>query len=401
MKTLDTLSFGFRALSANRTRSTLMLLAMSMGVAAVIVLTSLGEGARRYVVGQFSSLGTDLLIMMPGRAETTGALPPLLGETPRDLTLDDSLALYREKSIQFVAPIIAGSAPVSYRQLERELTIVGTTSEYLHVRKLSMRQGKFLTAGDPDRATPECVLGDKAKQELFGQQSALGKWLRINDRRFRVIGVLKSAGAALGAGLNDAAIINVVSAQALFNSESMFRVLVQAKNRDVISVAQQAMIEIIRERHDGEDDVTVIQQDALLATFDKIFTALNFAVAGIAAISLAVAGVLIMNVMLIAVSQRTHEIGLLKAIGAHRHQIIWLFLLEAALLASAGATFGMIFAYLASQVLTQVMPNFPISIPLWSPLVAAATAVLTGLVFGLLPARNAARLDPVTALVKR
>lgn len=401
MRFIDSTSFCFHALSAHRSRTSLMLLAMSIGVASVVVLTSLGEGARLYVVSQFASLGSDMLIVVPGRAETTGAMPPLLGEIPRDLTLDDSLALYRERSIEYVAPLLAGTAPVSNKQLERELTVIGSTPEYFKVRKLTMLQGKFLPPGDPKRARQVCVLGEKAKNELFGSGRAIGKWVRINDRRFRVIGVLKSAGAALGAGLNDAVVIPVAAAQALFNSNSMFRVLVQAKNRQSIARAQSAMIKILRERHDGEDDVTVIQQDAMLATFDRIFSALTFTVAGIAAISLGVAGVLIMNVMLIAISQRTHEIGLLKAIGAHRRQIIQLFLLEAALLAIFGAIIGLLIAYLMSSIIAQMMPSFPVTIPTWSPIVAVVTAIATGLVFGIMPARNAAALNPVIALGKR
>lgn len=401
MRISDSVSFSFHALAAHRSRTSLMLLAMSIGVASVIVLTTLGESARLYVVGQFASLGSDMLIVMPGRAETTGAMPPMLGEIPRDLTLEDSLALYRDRSIEYVAPMLVGSAPVSNKQLERELMVIGSTPEFFKVRKLTMLRGKFLPVGDPNRASQICVLGEKAKTELFGTNRAVGQWVRINDRRFRVIGVLKSAGAALGAGLNDVAIVPVAAAQALFDSESMFRVLVQAKNRESIPKAQSAMKKILRERHDGEDDVTIIQQDALLATFDRIFTALTLTVAGVAAISLGVAGVLIMNVMLIAISQRTHEIGLLKAVGANRHQIIRFFLVEAALLAGFGATLGLLVAYLAAYIIGQTLPSFPLSTPIWSPIVAVFTAIATGLIFGLLPARNAAELNPVTALGKR
>lgn len=401
MKPLDSLNFSVHALTAYRSRTLLMLLAMSIGVASVVLLTSLGEGARRYVVGEFASLGTDMLIIMPGRSETTGGLPPMLGETPQDLTLDDSQALYRSSAIQYVAPMVAGNAPVSFQQLERELMILGTTSEFMEVRQLEMSRGKFLPDGDPSRARAVCVLGEKAKQELFGNKKALGQWVRINDRRVRVIGVLKSSGAALSADLNDVAIIPVATAQALFDTESMFRVFVQAKSREAISRAEQAAINIIRERHNGEDDVTVIQQDALLSTFDRIFSALTFTVGGIAAISLGVAGILIMNVMLIAVSQRTREIGLLKAVGAHRQQITQFFLIEAALLATIGAVIGLVIAYLGTRVIAHHMPNFPINIPTWSPIAAVATAVITGVFFGLLPARQAARLDPVIALGKR
>lgn len=401
MRTVDSFFYSWGALIAYRSRTFLMLLAMSVGVASVVILTALGEGARQYIVGQFSSLGTHLLIVMPGRSETTGGLPPMLGETPRDLTLEDSLALYRSRLVDYVAPIIAGTAPVSHKQLEREVTILGSTAELLVVRKLALSRGQFLPEGDPTRALAVCILGEKVKQSLFGQQNPVGKWVRINDRRFRVIGVLKALGPSLGMDMKEVAIIPVAAAQSLFNSESMFRILVQAKSRETITQAKAAITNIIRERHDGEDDITVIQQDALLATFDRIFSALTFTVAGIAAISLGVAGVLIMNVMLIAISQRTHEIGILKALGAYRHSILQLFLVEAGLLAVSGAILGLILAYPVTRLLIYFLPEFPLSIPLWSPLTAVFIAIVTGLIFGWLPARRAANLDPVTALSKR
>jgi putative ABC transport system permease protein len=401
MRYADSFTFSSRALFAYRSRTLLMLLAMSIGVASVVILTSLGEGARNYIVGQFSSLGTHLLIVLPGRSETTGSLPPMLGETPRDLTLEDSLALYRSNAVHYVAPIIAGSAPVSYQQLEREVTILGSTAELYPVRKLAMSRGQFLPSGDPSRAAAVCVLGEKVKQALFGQHNAIGQWVRINDRRFRVIGVLKTQGPSLGADLKDVAIIPIAAAQSLFNTESMFRILVQAKSRELIPKAKQAITAIIRERHDNEEDITVIQQDALLKTFDRIFTALTFTVAGIAAISLGVAGVLIMNVMLIAISQRTHEIGILKALGAYQQDILQLFLIESGLLSISGAIIGLLIAYASTALIAYFLPEFPLEIPLWSPIAAVTIAMSTGLFFGFLPARRAAALDPVVALSKR
>jgi putative ABC transport system permease protein len=177
--------------------------------------------------------------------------------------------------------------------------------------------------------------------------------------------------------------------------------LVQARSRDAVARAKTAISDIIRERHDGEDDVTVITQDALLSTFDRIFVVLTLALAGIAAISLAVAGILIMNVMLIAVSQRTAEIGLLKALGAAGGQIARLFLSEAALLSLAGTLVGLLLAAASVTVAARFMPAFPITVPVWSPPAAAGIALFTGILFGVLPARRAARLDPVAALSRR
>ena len=379
----------------------MMLLAMSIGVASVVVLTALGEGARRYVVGEFASLGTHLLIMLPGRTETTGGAPPLFGETPRDLTLDDALALLRERSIRRIAPLTVGNAPVSFGSREREVTVIGATHDFFPIRHLAIGSGQALPAIDPQRGATVAVIGSGLRRELFGSQQVLGQWVRINDRRFRVIGVIGEGGESLGQNLDEMTVIPVASAQSLFDSPSLFRILIEARSKDDIARAKQAAREIIRQRHDGEDDVTIITQDALLSTFDKILRALTYTVGGIAAISLAVAGILIMNVMLVAVSQRVAEIGLMKALGASRGQVLRIFLVEAVMLATSGALTGLLIAAAGIGVLRHLFPAFPLSAPLWAPLAAVAVAVGAGLLFGVLPARRAARLDPVQALTGR
>jgi len=395
----DVSLFAWRALRGYPTRTILMLIAMAIGVAAVIMLTSLGEGARRYVTNEFASLGTNLVIVFPGRSETAGINPStMMGETPRDLTLDDALALTRNYAVRRIAPINVGSADVSWQSKKREVAIIGTTHEMLAIRHWELAQGKFLPATDLDRATPVCVIGSKTRAELFGPQQALGEWLRIGDRRFRVIGVMGSEGRSIGVDVEDTIMIPVASAQQLFNTPSLFRILVEAKSRDAIEPVKQFISDTLQKRHQGEKDVTVVTQDAVLATFDRILGALTYAVGGIAAISLIVAGILIMNVMLVAVSQRTAEIGLLKALGAAQRQIITLILTEAFLLSALGATVGLIIGQLGSLVIRQAFPIFPAYAPAWAIATAMLVAMITGLLFSILPARHAARLDPVLAL---
>ncbi|MBU0969345.1 MAG: ABC transporter permease [Proteobacteria bacterium] len=401
MKLENTLTFSIRALLGYPARTVLVLLAMAMGVASVMVLTSLGEGARRYINREFTSLGTNILVVLPGRSETTGGAPPLLAQTPRDLTLADALSLKKNAFVAKVAPIVIGSAPVSHRQKDREVTILGTTADMFDIRQLTMGQGAFLPPGDPSSGSGIAVIGYKIKKELFGTPSALGKWVRIQDWRFRVIGVLGKKGQSLGMDMGDLVIIPVASAQSLFNSEALFRIMVQAKNRNAIPAAKDAILRIIRERHDGEDDITVITQDAILSTFDRIFSALTFTIAGIAAVSLGVAGILIMNVMLISVSQRKSEIGLLKALGAGYSQILQVFLVEAAILSMTGALLGLVMAFMGTYVIARLFPYFPVHIPPWSAAASVLTAQITGLVFGVLPARRAAAMDPVSALSRR
>ena len=376
-----------------------MLLAMAIGVSSVLLLTAVGEGTRRYVNNQFMNLGSHLLIVMPGKLETTGGQPPILSATEVDLTIDDAIALTRSHSIRRVAPLALGSAPISYDQRERTVNVIGSTASLYEVRKLKMSAGRFLPGGDPTRGAAIAVIGDTLKTELFGSSTALGQRIRIDGQKFRVIGVLEAAGAAgVGMDLRDTAVIPVATAQSLFDSPSLFRVMVEADGHNAIPRAEKAIIDILRVRHNGEEDVTVITQDAMLATFNTILGSLTYAVGGIAAISLAVAGILIMNVMLVAVSQRKAEIGLLKAIGSPGSQILRLFLAEATMLALLGTFAGLVLGFSGVWGLAIALPDFPIGVPYWAPIAATGTSLATGMVFCLLPARRAARLDPVLAL---
>ncbi|MCK9284063.1 MAG: ABC transporter permease [Rhodocyclaceae bacterium] len=402
MRPSDFLDFAWQVVRGNRSRTLLILLAMGIGVAAVLMVTSLGEGARRYVLNQFSGLGANLVIVLPGRSETAGGIPGfLIGKTPRLLTTDDALALTRSHAVRRIAPLIVGAGDVHWNARSRETPILGTTAEFIVVRQMAMGQGQFLPEGDPHHSQPVCVIGAKVKRELFSGGTAVGEWLRIGDRRFRVIGVIAPQGQSLGFNTDEIVVVPLAAAQALFNTESLFRIMIEAKSRTLVPQAKADALEIIRLRHEGERDVTVITQDAVLSTFDRILGALTLAVAGIAAISLSVAGILIMNVMLISVTQRKREIGLLKALGATGRQVRLLFFTEAALLALAGGSAGLIVGKLGQLVVASIFPDIPFSIPWWALVAAPVTAVATAILFSVAPARKAAQLDPVLALSAR
>ena len=398
----DVIRFSAGSLRGFPSRTVLMLVAMAIGVCAVVILTSLGEGARRYVTGEFASLGTNLIIVIPGRSETAGINPTTkMGETPRDLTLDDARSLLRSYNVRRIAPINVGSAEVSWKGRSRDVVILGSSHELLGLRHWEIGQGRFLPQTDLDLATPVAVIGSKIRNELFGANRALGEWLRIGDRRFRVIGIMGSEGRSIGVDVQETVMIPVASAQQMFNTSSLFRILVEAKSRDAIEAVRAFVIDTLQQRHQGEKDVTVITQDAVLETFDRILGALTYAVGGIAAISLAVAGILIMNVMLVAVSQRTAEIGLLKALGASSGQILLLILTEAMMLSTLGAGAGLLLGQLGSLLVRQAFPVLPAYAPAWASAAALVVALVTGLLFSLVPARRAARLDPVLALSRR
>jgi putative ABC transport system permease protein len=402
MRLLDCNQIALGAILRYPLRTGMMLLATAMGVGAVVVLTSLGESARDYVSGQFQSLGTRLVIVLPGKTETAGAMPgAMTGSVERDLTLDDARAVLRSPNVAALAPIVVGSMPVTYGGLERDTTVMGTTREFMRIRGWEVAAGEFLPDIDFDRAPPVCVIGRTVKAELFNEQQAVGQWLRIGSRRCRVIGVLATTGTSMMMDSNEIVIMPVAYAQVLFDVSGLFRIIVQAPEGGDMDITKRDVSAIIKQRHYGEEDVTVITQDAVLATFDGIFDALTMALAGIASISLIVAGVLIMNVMLVAVSQRTREVGLLKALGATRRQIIALFLTEAVFLATFGGCAGLAVGYLGTYALGAAFPSFSFSPPLWAAAMALGVAIVCGIFFGILPARKAAGLDPIAALAGR
>ncbi len=402
MRFADLIDFCWQVVRGNLRRTLLILLAMGVGVAAVLIVTTLGEGARRYVLNQFSGLGSNLLIVLPGRSETAGGTPGfLVGKTPRDITIDDSLAILRSRYVRRIAPLIVGAGDVHWNARNRSAPVLGTTAEFVVVRDMAMGQGVFLPEGDPHHAQPVCVIGSKVKRELFQGKEAVGEWLRIGDRRFRIIGVFAAQGESLGFNTDEIVVVPIASAQALFNTESVFRILIEAKSRSQVLQAKQDVLDLMKARHEGERDITVVTQDAILGTFDRILSALTLAVGGIAAISLSVAGILIMNVMLISVSQRKREIGLIKALGASGRQVRLIFFTEAVLLALTGSIAGLIGGWIGQQMIADLYPNIPFTTPWWALVAAPLTAMFTAIVFSVAPARQAARLDPVVALSSR
>ncbi|MBU1308914.1 MAG: ABC transporter permease [Gammaproteobacteria bacterium] len=398
MRSADLLRFNLQLLLRHRFRSLMILLALAIGVAAVNLLTGLGEGARAYVLNQFSLLGNKTLIMLPGKKETSGGLPPLTGESPRDITLNDATAISRLPGVTAVAPLLVGIAEVRFAGRQREVVIAGTSSDYFSIRQLNVQQGQPLPAMALDTASPVAVIGSTVKRELFGNAPALGQWLKAGDRRFRIIGILSSKGQAMGMDMNDLMLIPVASAQVLFNQPGLFRLLIESNNSDSLPAVKQRVELLMQRRQNGVADITLISQDAILSAFGNILTTLNLAISGIAAISLLVAGILIMNVTLISVSQRTAEIGLLKAIGAADSDIQTLFLSEALLMALLGAIAGMLLSELGLLAMRLRFSDLAFHTPWWARLLALSIALATSLLFAWGPARRAARMSPISAL---
>lgn len=399
MSPREIVAFAGGALAGHRLRSALSLLGVAIGIAAVVLLTALGEGARRYVLDQFAQIGANFVGVVPGRVETTGGIPGI-GGAPNDLTLADARALARGlPGARVVVPLVIGTETVARGERSRQVVIAGSTSDYQQVRRLRVARGSFLPPLAFERGAPVVVLGARVARELFPAGDAVGAAVRVGGRRCRVVGVLAPRGTQMGMNLDDSAIVPVATGMQLFNRSSLFRILIDvAPGVPLEGVKEQARA-ILVERH-GEEDVTLVTEDSVKQSLSAILGVLTAALVGIAAISLGVAGIGIMNVLLVSVAERTGEIGLLRALGASRRQIRACFLTEAALLSSAGGLLGVALGWLGTRVLVGIWPALPASPPAWAVVAALAVAGGLGALFGWLPARRATALDPVAALAR-
>lgn len=392
----DFIRLTFGALTAHRMRTVLAALGIAVGIASVILLTSIGQGLHDFVLSEFSSFGTNLIIVTPGKVATGGISIGVFG-TVRPLTIDDAVAVRRVKNIVATNPSTDGNAEVSANGRRRRVNIFGMTTDWLTVTNMRVRTGSFLPRDNLHTPRPLAVLGAKAKTELFGTTNPLGKQLDVGGMRFHVIGVMEPQGQFVGMDLDDSVLIPTARAIDLFNREGCTAFHASfAPGADVDEVTR-GIRRVIAARH-GRDDITIITQDQMIEVLGSVLGVLTFAVGALGSISLLVGGVGILTIMTIAVSERTAEIGLLRAIGTTQQQIVLLFLGEAALLAAVGGAAGFALGVLIAQLLTAVFPALPVSTPWWFALLAESIAVTVGLVAGVIPARHAARMDPVDAL---
>ncbi|MCA9504848.1 MAG: ABC transporter permease [Spirochaetaceae bacterium] len=401
MKPVDLAGFALRAILTNRRRSGLSLVGVVIGVVAVVTLTAIGEGALRYVTDQFRSLGSSLVIVAPGRNETTGGLPAAFGGVPNDLTFEDALAIQRQvRAVKTAVPIALSSAPVSQQERRRQSPIIGATAALARLQRYEIAYGSFLPETEIDRGGAVAVLGHTVARELFGNASPLGETVRVGGWRMRVIGVIAERGTQFGMQVDETVFVPTATAMRMANKSSLSRIILELNPRSDPTAAIERVKEVLVDRHD-EEDFTCISQDAVIESLGSILHILTLVVAGIASISLAVAGIGIMNVMLVSVSERTAEVGLLKAVGASRRQVLLVFLVEAALLSGAGGLLGLFVGEAIVHVGRLLYPAVDAQTPLWAIGAVLGLSFATGVVFGVLPAWRAAGLDPVAALRSR
>ena len=396
MRTSELLRFTTTAVISHRLRSGLTGLGIAIGVAAVVLLTSLGEGLRVYMLNQFTQFGTNIVGINPGRAQTLG-LPTGALNSVRPLSLDDALALERVPYVRAVVPLVQGSASVKGGGRERNTTVSGTGDQLPVVLAFRVGLGEFLPPDDVKTPRAFAVLGSKLRTELFGADNPLGERIRVGAQRYTVIGVMESKGTVFGFDVDDAVYIPVQKALELFNREGLFEIDVLYEEGAPVDEVVESIRRILTARHGGED-FTITTQQQMLDVLGSVLGVVTFAVGALGGISLLVGGVGIFTIMTIAVRERTSEIGLLQALGAPRRQIRDIFLGESLLLAAFGGLAGVLIGLAVIGLLRILVPALPVT-PAWPYLgLAVVVAMLIGLTAGLLPAWRASRLDPVDSL---
>lgn len=381
---------------AYRMRSFLTGLGIAIGITAVILLTSIGEGLHQFVLSEFSQFGTNILNIQPGKTQTQGGNVGIFGSV-RQLSIADAQALRHLKNIEYVDPSVMGNAEVRFNGKTRRTMVHGHGHEMPSIFSMKVQTGTFLPDDDPSQARAFVVLGSKVRQELFAGQNPLGSYLRIGGQRYRVIGVMEPKGQILGFDLDDIVIIPAARAMELFNRPGLMEIHVSYKaNADLQSVVRSATALLI-DRH-GREDFTIISQEKALEVLGSVLDVITFAVGALGGISLLVGGVGILTIMTMAVSERTAEIGLLRALGAREKQVLMLFLGEAMLLSALAGLAGLALGIGIAQGLHTLIPALPVHTPWLFAVLAELSSVSIGLLAGVMPARRAARLDPVEAL---
>jgi putative ABC transport system permease protein len=393
------------SLSANKLRASLTILGIVIGVAAVIAMVSVGRGAQATITESINGIGTNLVFVFRGGSQDV--------RNPKPITLADAEAIadpFQAPSVIAVAPVIQDSGKVTFGRESTNTSITGVTPDYASVRKYSLTEGAFISQEELLGQASVAVLGSEVADKLFGRQNGLvGETIRIENQPFRVIGVLQPKGGSSFSNADNLVMVPFSTAQARLihhsTADQVDLLMVEAANPKLVSSASDEVAQILRSRHRtviGADDFTILTQQDFLSTASTITNVLTIFLGGVAAISLLVGGIGIMNIMLVSVTERTREIGLRKAVGAHKADIMIQFLTESAVLSLIGGVIGIILGYGIAFAVGEIArannANITPSIGIDIILIATLFSTAVGVFFGLYPANRAANLEPVEAL---
>ncbi len=400
------------SLLANKTRSFLTMLGIIIGVSAVIIITSIGSGAQDLILSEIKTLGTDTISIMPGKSEENGPPASVMGIVITTLTYEDAKALLEKKNSQYIIDVAAYSntnANVSWGSNNSSFDISGTNVGHLTMNNFKVENGRFFTTDEETNLSKVAVLGSQAREDLFGSSDALGQKIKIKKQVFEVIGVLEKKGTVAFQNYDDKIFIPIKTMQKLIvpsDAVGIIRVKVDSEENVPLAIKDAEMT--LRERHgiqdqSGEnDDFTVRSPAEALEAVETVTDALKFFLAAMAAISLVVGGIGIMNIMLVNVTERTNEIGLRKAIGAKNNNVLVQFLIESTIITLFGGIIGIIlgiFVSLLVSVVAQALDyNWGFHVSILSIIVGILVSSSIGIIFGLYPAKKASRLDPIEAL---
>jgi len=408
----QSIKMSLKALLANKARSFLTMLGIIIGVGAVIVIISVGAGAQYLIVAQVKGLGTDLVGVLPGKSEEKGPPTSVMGVVITTLTYEDALALKEKRNVPNALGVSAHTNSVGtavWGANSYDTNLQGSTADYITVEGGELDSGRFLTEEEEKNLSRVAVLGSKVKTELFGDVNPIGQRIKIKNHTFEVIGVMKERGKIAFQDYDDQIILPLKTVQKLLAGVDYLGFLrVKVDNEANLPRAIEDIEATLRERHDisdptgAGDDFSVRSAAEALDVITTVTNALRFFLAAMAALSLLVGGIGIMNIMLVSVTERTREIGLRKAVGASNSSIIYQFLLEAVIITSIGGLIGIvggiILAFLINLIIKALDYDWLFAVSPWSILIALAVAMAIGLIFGIYPARKASKLEPVEAL---
>ncbi|MGC9044262.1 MAG: ABC transporter permease [Myxococcota bacterium] len=399
MELFEFFKTAFQSALLNKWRTFLTTLGIVIGVYSVVILVSLGEGAKIYFADLFSGMGSNLLIVLPGKKDTKGGAPHPMINTVRKLSLSDMEFLKkRGRTFETVNGLIMGGGNTKYQNRQRDLMIIGTNETFSYIHNMPVESGSFISEEDVSSRKKVAVIGHTVLKELFQGENPLGKQMTVAGGRFTVIGVMQSKGQSLGIDMDDIVYIPLTIAMDMFNQEGLTRITVKANSASNVDAAIDEINELMKKAHNGNEDFTIISQKDMLSTFEKIASTMQLVVLGIASISLLVGGIGIMNIMLVTVKEKTREIGIRIAVGARRSDILIQFLIESVTISLLGGVVGLLLGLLTIIVFNSLVPDFQVQLTPWIFMLSFGFSVAVGIIFGVFPAKRAADMNPIDAL---